>query len=161
MGKWMPTDVPDRPDLEQDLPLYLKKDIAAFRKGDAEESTLMDCLVEELYASINSAEVDREITAEQAKYLRCRYLYGADGPDGKTEPQALTLADYMKLPYRMEIIPDAEEGGYTVVFPELPGCLTCGETVEEAMHNAEDAKQEWILSTLEDHREVPIPKQIS
>ena len=55
-----------------------------------------------------------------------------------------TVDDYMKLPYRMEIYEDADEGGYVVSFPDLPGCLTCGETIEEALSMAEDAKREWI-----------------
>ena len=38
-----------------------------------------------------------------------------------------TLSDYMKMNYRMEIVEDAEEGGFVVSFPELSGCLTCGE----------------------------------
>ena len=60
-----------------------------------------------------------------------------------------TVDEYMKLPYRMEIYEDAEEGGYVVSFPNLPGCLTCGETVEEALSMAEDAKREWISAALE------------
>ena len=43
-----------------------------------------------------------------------------------------TIDEYMKLPYRMEIIPDTEEGGYVVSFPELPGCLTCADTLKQA-----------------------------
>ena len=46
--------------------------------------------------------------------------------------------------------PDRDEGGYVVSFPELPGCITCGETVEFAVANAEDAKREWITAALED-----------
>ena len=47
-----------------------------------------------------------------------------------------TLEEYMRLPYRMEIIPDTIEGGFAVRFPELPGCLTCADTMEEAVKNA-------------------------
>jgi len=61
-----------------------------------------------------------------------------------------TLDEYMKLPYRMEIVEDPYEGGYVVSFPELPGCLTCGETIESALKNAEDAKREWFFAMLED-----------
>lgn len=86
-----------------------------------------------------------------------RVMEELDGSKGSS----LSAEEYMKLPYRMEVIPDAEEGGYTVIFLELPGCLTCGETIEEAMQNAEDAKREWILSTLEDNQDIPMPKQIS
>lgn len=32
-----------------------------------------------------------------------------------------------------------EEGGYTVTVPALPGCITEGDTVEEAMENAKEA----------------------
>ena len=61
-----------------------------------------------------------------------------------------TLYEYMSLPYRMELIEDKTEGGYTVIFPELPGCLTCGETLQEAYENAIDAKREWMIAALEE-----------
>lgn len=67
---------------------------------------------------------------------------------------------YLSLPYHMEIYPDTEEGGYTVTYPDLPGCLTCGETLEEAFANAEDAKREWIAGTLEEGRIVPEPDSL-
>ena len=47
---------------------------------------------------------------------------------------------YMALPYRMEIIPDRDEGGFTAKFPELPGCLTCAESIDSLISNANDAK---------------------
>ena len=40
-----------------------------------------------------------------------------------------TLEEYMKMPYKLEIIPDTEESGYVASYPELPGCITCGETL--------------------------------
>ena len=49
----------------------------------------------------------------------------------------------------MEIIPDTEEGGYVVSFPDLPGCLAQGDTIEEAICNAEDAKREWFVAVLQ------------
>lgn len=52
-----------------------------------------------------------------------------------------TLDEYLKKPYRMNIKEDKDEGGYVVFFPELPGCITCGETIESAVKNAEDAKR--------------------
>ena len=53
-----------------------------------------------------------------------------------------TIDEYMNMPHRMEIIPDTKEGGYVVRFPELPGCLTCAKTVEDAVKNAEECKKE-------------------
>ena len=61
-----------------------------------------------------------------------------------------TLNDYLSLSYRMEIIEDREEGGYVVSFPELPGCISCGETVSAAVANAMDAKRAWLEAALED-----------
>ena len=68
-----------------------------------------------------------------------------------------TVNDYMNLPYRLEIIPDMEEGGYVVSYPELKGCLSSGSTIDEAVHNAEDAKREWLTAALEDDIDIPVP----
>ena len=68
----------------------------------------------------------------------------------------MTLDDYLSLPYRMEVVEDKEEGGYVVSFPDLPGCLTCGEIIEDALENAKDAKREWIRVALESG--IPISK---
>ena len=42
-----------------------------------------------------------------------------------------TLNEYLMLSYRMEIVEDRDEGGFVVSYPELPGCMTVGETIEE------------------------------
>ena len=55
-----------------------------------------------------------------------------------------TLNDRHRKAYRMEIVEDKDKGGYVVSFPELPGCITCGETIESAVKNAEDAKRTII-----------------
>ena len=68
-----------------------------------------------------------------------------------------TLSDYMKMNYRMEIVEDAEEGGFAVSFPELPGCFTCGDTKENAIANAIDAKRAWFEAALEAGMEINIP----
>ena len=52
----------------------------------------------------------------------------------------------------------AEEGGYIVTCPELPGCVTQGETVEEALTMIKDAIQGYITS-LRKHGE-PIPPSL-
>ena len=68
-----------------------------------------------------------------------------------------TIEEYMRLPYRMEVIPDTAEGGYVVRFPELPGCLTCADTLEEAVRNAADCKKEWLTAAMEDGIDIPEP----
>ena len=61
-----------------------------------------------------------------------------------------TFEEYLALPYKMELVPDTEEGGFVVSFPDLPGCLSSGETMEQAITNAEDAKKAWLEAALED-----------
>lgn len=57
---------------------------------------------------------------------------------------------YMNLPYKLEIVPDLDEGGYVARYPELPGCITVGDSVEYVVSNALDAKREWLTAALED-----------
>ena len=71
-----------------------------------------------------------------------------------------TLNDYMALPYRLEIVEDQEEGVYVVSYPDLPGCITCGDTIEDAMNNAKDAKKAWIEAALEEGIEINEPDSI-
>ena len=61
-----------------------------------------------------------------------------------------TLNDYMGLPYRTEIVEDTNEGGFVVSYPDLPGCISCGETIETAVANAKDAKKAWLEAALEE-----------
>ena len=71
-----------------------------------------------------------------------------------------TLDEYIKLPYRLEIIPDTEESGYIASYPELPGCLSCGETIASAVANIEDAKMEWLKAAIEDGIQINEPEEL-
>lgn len=59
---------------EATLPLYLKNDIVALVEGYKTKSSLLDCLYCEVQGSINSAFYSDEITAEEAVFLRKKYL---------------------------------------------------------------------------------------
>ena len=72
-----------------------------------------------------------------------------------------TLDYYMSLPYRMELIPDNDEGGFVVSFPELPGCLSCGDTEEAALLNARDAKKAWLEAALEENIPINEPDSLN
>ena len=64
---------------------------------------------------------------------------------------------YMGLPYRLEITPDLDEGGFVARYPELPGCITVCDSMEEIAEYAEDAKREWLAAALDNiyrHAEV-------
>ncbi len=43
--------------------------------------------------------------------------------------------------YAVLLISDSQIGGYTVTVPALPGCITEGESIDEALANAEEAIQ--------------------
>ena len=64
----------------------------------------------------------------------------------------------MKRTYTIWITPcETEQGGYWVKVPTLPGCVTDGETVEQALANAKEAIEGYILSLID--REIPIPDE--
>ena len=72
-----------------------------------------------------------------------------------------TIEEYLTLPYKMEIVPDREEGGFVISYPDLPGCLTSGETIEQAIANAEDAKKAWLEAAMEDGIEIAEPDSLN
>ena len=51
-------------------------------------------------------------------------------------------------------------GGFLIEFPDLPGCMSDGETVEEAIANGSDAVECWITVAKEKGREIPEPGEI-
>ena len=69
-----------------------------------------------------------------------------------------TLEYYMSLPYKMEIVPDTEEGGYGISIPDLQGCVSVGNTIDEAVSNINDAKKEWLTAAIEDGIDIPEPR---
>lgn len=54
--------------------------------------------------------------------------------------------DFMKHQHRMEIVEDEDEGGYAINFPDLPGCITCADTLVKALQMAVDAKACWFYA---------------
>lgn len=71
-----------------------------------------------------------------------------------------TIDDYMKKAYRMEIVEDKDEGGFIVTYPDLPGCISCGETIESAVANAIDAKEVWLEAAIEKGIEINEPDSL-
>lgn len=58
------------------------------------------------------------------------------------------------MPYSIEMTP--EKKGYFVKIKELPGCISQGETREEAFKNIEEAKHLWLETSIK--RDLPIPE---
>lgn len=62
----------------------------------------------------------------------------------------------MKLAYPAVFTPYEDgTGGYVVEFPDLPGCVTGGDDMAEAIFMAEDAASGWVLTELEEGRKAP------
>ncbi len=82
----------------------------------------------------------------------------------KTNPQIEheSLDYYLSLKYPMSIYPE-EDGGYTVIIPDLPGCMTQGETLEEAVESINEARYLWIETVYYSRKKtIPLPsKRIS
>ncbi len=70
----------------------------------------------------------------------------------KTQDKPLSF--YLNRHYPTTFYPD-DDGGFTVIIPDLPGCMTQGDTAEEAFEMIAEAKELWIESAYEDN--VPIP----
>jgi len=67
---------------------------------------------------------------------------------------------YLGLPYKYTLYP-AEEGGYVIEIPDLPGCISQGETAEEALFMIEDAKIGWLAVALDQGIVISEPSRLS
>lgn len=59
------------------------------------------------------------------------------------------------LTYTIELTPQ-KEGGYTGTIPALPGCISEGDTLEEALENIKDAAEGYIRVLVKHGRKVPL-----
>ncbi|HMT41687.1 type II toxin-antitoxin system HicB family antitoxin [Sphingorhabdus sp.] len=62
--------------------------------------------------------------------------------------------------YPIAIEPGDETTAFGVVVPDLPGCFSAGDTLDEAMSNAEEAIALWIDSTLDAGDAIPTPSSL-
>ena len=59
-----------------------------------------------------------------------------------------------KYPFTIRELTVDDGGGFLIEFPDLPGCMSDGETVEEAIANGVDAVECWISVAKEKGREI-------
>lgn len=67
----------------------------------------------------------------------------------------------MKDTYIYPAILTYDESGIGIEFPDLPGCLPCADTTEEAVQNAKEAMRLHIWSMEKDNDEMPEPTDIT
>ncbi len=54
-------------------------------------------------------------------------------------------------------IPPSDGGGYLITFPDLPGCMSDGETEAEALANGRDAFTSWVSARADIGKKIPEP----
>jgi antitoxin HicB len=67
------------------------------------------------------------------------------------------VEELMNQRYRRELF-RGEEGTWIGRAPELPGCITEGETQSEALEMLEDAMRSWFEVAIEKRKSIPIPR---
>jgi antitoxin HicB len=72
-----------------------------------------------------------------------------------TKPK--TLDYYLSLPYSIVLTP-TEDGGWFAEIPDLPGCMTYGDTREEVLEMIDDVKLTWISGSLLAGDPIPEPR---
>lgn len=55
-------------------------------------------------------------------------------------------------------LPKEEGGGFMISFPDLPGCVSDGETEQEALENGQDAFLAWVSARADQGKDIPEPK---
>jgi predicted RNase H-like HicB family nuclease len=66
----------------------------------------------------------------------------------------------MSLRFYPAFIVAAEDGGFGVVFPDLPGCVSAGPTVDEAAHRAIEALSTHLAGLAADYVRIPMPSRL-
>lgn len=66
----------------------------------------------------------------------------------------------MKNTYIYPAILDYAEDGISISFPDLPGCLPCADTTEEALKNAKEALALHLYGMEKDNEEIPTATDI-
>lgn len=65
----------------------------------------------------------------------------------------------MKYPIAIE--PGSETTAFGVVVPDLPGCFSAGDTLDEAIENSKESIALWIETVLDDGGTIPAPKGVA
>lgn len=61
----------------------------------------------------------------------------------------------LEYPFITSVLPEAEGVGYLIEYSDLPGCVSGGETIQEAIENGRDAVWSWIETAKVHGAEIP------
>ena len=74
-----------------------------------------------------------------------------------TVPHVAPLYSFDAYAHMVEPLTPEDGGGYLITFPDLPGCMSDGETEAEALTNARDAFSVWVSARAHMGKSIPKP----
>ena len=78
--------------------------------------------------------------------------------DSGLQLQHDSLSYYLSLNYPIDVYP--EDKGFTIMIPDLPGCMSQGKTMDEAISNIDRAKRLWLETVYAvDKNSIPFPSE--
>ena len=69
----------------------------------------------------------------------------------------MTGLEFSEYPFTIRHLLKDEGNGYLIEFPDLPGCMSDGETIEEAISNSKGAIAAWLHAAEAMNRPIPKP----
>jgi len=69
----------------------------------------------------------------------------------------MDLTDNYEYPFTIRQLLQEEGSGFLIEYPDLPGCMSDGESIEEAIENGKDAVRAWIEAAQLMNRPIPVP----
>lgn len=73
------------------------------------------------------------------------------------------IEEYLSLPYSTIVVPDVttdNEPCYVAYHPELEGCMSHGNTPEEAVYNLREVRELYISALLDKGLDIPLPQGV-
>ncbi|MEM9103981.1 MAG: type II toxin-antitoxin system HicB family antitoxin [Pseudomonadota bacterium] len=67
----------------------------------------------------------------------------------------------LDYPFIIRHLGEEEGGGFMIEFPDLAGCMSDGDSIEEAIANGQDALKCWIAAARKANRKIPKPRVLS
>ena len=67
----------------------------------------------------------------------------------------------LRCPVLIEPLSEEDGGGFLATVPDLPGCMSDGETPAEAIENVQDAIEEWLDLARKLSREIPVASKVT
>lgn len=65
------------------------------------------------------------------------------------------------MPHYIAIVEEEDGNAISVWFPDLPGCFSAGDTLDEAMLNAPEALELWAEAMIESGQKIPRVRSLS